>query len=120
MFGPMWDPQVSVAGLPAQFFVLATGLLTSTIGILWIRRILNPEGEVQSFMATADRPGGPGWIGILGLALIGFLIVLAAIYLATQDTPPDGSILDSVVLGGGVLAGSAVVLAVRRVWYRFR
>jgi hypothetical protein len=120
MFDPMWDPKVSVFGLPAEAFVAAAGLLGMTVGLLWIRQITRDDLDMHSFLETSHQASGPGWIGILGIALVGVLLILGAIFLARQDAPPASSLLVKVALGGALVAGSALLLAVRRAWYRIR
>ena len=115
----MFDVQTSMLGVPANVFMAAVGSVGLVVGFFWIRRITQGDSEPQSFLATADRDSGPAWIAIFGLALLGFVVILSAVYLKVLMTR-RGSFLDQVIVGGAVLSGLAVVLAIRRLWYRFR
>ena len=42
-FDPMWDPKVSVAGLPAGIIILGVGLVMMMIGFTFIRKIVDIE-----------------------------------------------------------------------------
>ncbi len=42
-FDPMWDPKVSVVGLPAGIIILGAGLLMMMIGFVFIQRIVDIE-----------------------------------------------------------------------------
>lgn len=42
-FNPMWDPKVSIAGLPAGIIILAAGVLMMMTGFVFIRRIVDIE-----------------------------------------------------------------------------
>jgi tight adherence protein B len=42
-FEPMWDPKVSVAGLPAGIIILGLGLVMMVIGFTFIRKIVDIE-----------------------------------------------------------------------------
>ena len=42
-FEPMWDPKVSIAGLPAGIIILGLGLVMMMIGFMFIRKIVDIE-----------------------------------------------------------------------------
>jgi tight adherence protein B len=42
-FEPMWDPKVSLAGLPAGIIILGLGLVMMMIGFMFIRKIVDIE-----------------------------------------------------------------------------
>jgi tight adherence protein B len=42
-FDPMWDPKVSVAGLPAGIIILGAGFLMMMIGFTFIQKIVDIE-----------------------------------------------------------------------------
>ena len=78
----MFDPQVSVAGLPATIVTVGIALTLMVIGFLWIRRIFADDPEIKSFWAT-DRGGfrSNGWL-IAGVVLaaisIGLMVLVRA------------------------------------------
>jgi hypothetical protein len=80
MFEPMWDPQGALFGVPVRMVPLAVGGVLIIVALLWIRRIVAGEPEVQSFWATA----GPrrNWTLIAGVALAGLALALVLAVLA--------------------------------------
>jgi hypothetical protein len=79
MFGPMWDPKVTVGGIDAGLLVIALGLALMIIGALWARRLTSGDPEIKSFWATdrGSRRLNPLLIAGLVLAGAAALLVVA-------------------------------------------
>ena len=83
MFDPMFNPNPSlIFGLPTGLIPLALGIVGSAIGILWIRRIVEPDPETRIFAVyTRDRSRQRTAL-LAGLALaavaIGLVVYLKA------------------------------------------
>jgi hypothetical protein len=110
MFGPMYDPKVSVFGLPAEVLIFALGVTGSVIGLLWMRSITHDEPERTSFRAMADRTFVPPLSMIAGTALLGLVMMfLGAMAIGSW-----------LVIGGVALEVVAAALLARRLWDRSR
>jgi uncharacterized membrane protein len=81
MFGPMWDPEVTVGGIDAGLVVIALSLILMSIGLVWIRRLTAGEPEIKSFWATdgGRRRFNPPLIAGLVLA-----VTAAALFLVLR------------------------------------
>jgi hypothetical protein len=74
----MFDPQVSVAGLPATIVTVGIALTLMVIGFLWIRRIFADDPEIKSFWATDRGDRRPNAALVAGLVLAGIVVALVA------------------------------------------
>ena len=121
MFEPMTAVRVEVFGIPAQAVLALLGLAGLVIGFLWIRRITGGDPAIQSFLATADRSGGPSVTLILGTALLGIgLMAIGILTVTTQSTSADPDPTNDVqtwlIVAGIVVDAAAVGLVVLRRW----
>ena len=80
MFDPTFDTREQILGLPPGLVVLAFGLIGTVIGLLWIRRIFEPDPEtrifavytrVRSRQRTALLAGL--WLGAVAIGLVIYL-----------------------------------------------
>jgi len=82
MFDPMFDPRVQILGVPPGLVVLAFGLIGTVIGLLWIRRIFEPDPETRIFAVytrVRSRQRTALLAGlVLGAVAIGLVIYMKA------------------------------------------
>lgn len=82
MFDPMFESTSQILGLPPGLVVLAFGLVGTVIGLLWIRRIFEPDPETRIFAVytrVRSRQRTALLAGlVLGAVAIGLVIYLKA------------------------------------------
>ena len=82
MFDPMFDPRVQILGVPPGLVVLVFGLIGTVIGLLWIRRIFEPDPETRIFAVYSrvrSRQRTALLAGlVLGAVAIGLVISMKA------------------------------------------
>lgn len=80
MFDPMFDPRVQILGVPPGLVVLAFGLIGTVIGLLWIRRIFEPDPETRIF-AVYSRVRSRQRTALLAGLVLGAVAIALVIYL---------------------------------------
>jgi hypothetical protein len=73
---PMFDNRVSLLGLPADLLVLLVAVAGSIVGLLWLRRLLTIEPEVETFRATSARGGRGRVLVAVGLIMVAALLAV--------------------------------------------
>ena len=81
---PMFDPQVSVNGMPLSALLLAAGFVLLVAGFVWMRRISSVDGDPRSFRATTRPSSLDRLVRGVALATVVFAAVFAVATLATH------------------------------------